>query len=122
LEDHAGNIVIAADNVTLDCAGHSVTGGGTGTGILLDGRSRVTVKNCQVTAFEDGIRIEATAGRSSRNTLAANTVSNNATNGVLVMDSSGDLLTRNIARDNDYWGYHLVRSTNEPALAQRGDE
>ena len=30
-EDHAGNIVIETNNVTLDCAGHTIDGGG-GTG------------------------------------------------------------------------------------------
>ena len=35
-EDHYGSVVIAADNITLDCAGHSVIGPGATT-ISLDG-------------------------------------------------------------------------------------
>ena len=53
-EDHQGNIVIAADGVTLDCQGHEVTGTGSGTGVLLNGRTGVTVKNCHVSGFLDG--------------------------------------------------------------------
>ncbi len=46
-ETHHGDVVIAADGVTLDCNGHTISGGGLNMGILLDGRTRVTVKNCQ---------------------------------------------------------------------------
>ena len=35
-EDHHGNIEIMADDVTLDCGGHSVIGSGSGNGIQLN--------------------------------------------------------------------------------------
>ena len=38
-EDHSGEIVIDADNVTLDCAGHLVTGTGIWFVILVDGHT-----------------------------------------------------------------------------------
>ncbi len=40
--NHDGNIIIAADNVTLDCAGHTVTGAGVGYGILIQDQVGVT--------------------------------------------------------------------------------
>ena len=49
-EDHDGNIVIEADNVTLDCVGHTITGPGD-NGIFFQFRTGVTVKNCRVTGF-----------------------------------------------------------------------
>src|SRR4051794_30745393 len=53
-EDHVGNIVVGTDGVILDCAGHSVSGGGT-FGVLLSGRTGVSVKNCDVSGFAHGI-------------------------------------------------------------------
>ena len=53
--DHFGQIVIAADDVTLSCAGHAVRGPGSGPpyhGIVLDGTTGVTVRNCRVERFE----------------------------------------------------------------------
>jgi parallel beta-helix repeat protein len=111
-EDHVGNIIIAADDVTLDCAGHTVSGPGTGPGVLLDGRSGVTVQNCQVTGFEEGILILAEAGRSAQNTLAANELFDNVA-GVHVIGSSSDVISHNVARDNALWGYSVERSTGE---------
>ena len=67
--DHIGNIVIAANDVTLDCDGHEVTGLGSGDGILLDGRTGVTIKNCRVSNFKNGIRLKS----SFRNVLTGNT-------------------------------------------------
>lgn len=48
-------LTIEKDNIVLDCMGHSITGDGTGFGIELDGRMGVTVVNCVVGNFEDGI-------------------------------------------------------------------
>ena len=62
-----GGIVIAADDVTLDCAGHVVSGG---RAIQLDGRSGVTIQNCVADGFAIGIELT----RSSGNTIASNTL------------------------------------------------
>src|SRR5688500_7002126 len=53
-EDHLGNVVVAADGVTLDCAEHSISGGGF-AGIRVDFRRGVTVRNCEVSGFFHGI-------------------------------------------------------------------
>lgn len=45
-EDHHGQVLISADNVTLDCAGHDVVGTGDLTGVSLHGRTGVRVRNC----------------------------------------------------------------------------
>ena len=67
-KDHFGDIVIGASNVTLDCKGHTVSGPGTGSpyyGILLDGTTGVTIRNCKITAFENGIIVAGWSGPSS---------------------------------------------------------
>ena len=57
-------VIVEADDVTLDCAGHSITGAGnresdyagTHTGIYSN-RDRVTVRNCDVESFDTGIHL-----------------------------------------------------------------
>ncbi len=57
IENHGGNIIIGADDITLDCAGNMVSGlvPGSGIGVALNNRIKVTVKNCYVQDFEVGL-------------------------------------------------------------------
>ncbi|MFH0817339.1 MAG: right-handed parallel beta-helix repeat-containing protein [Candidatus Micrarchaeota archaeon] len=48
-------LLIGRDNVTLDCAGHSLTGAGGGTGLYIFGKRSVEVKNCLISGFNYGI-------------------------------------------------------------------
>ena len=126
-ENHVGNIVIAADGITLDCAGYNVTGSDSGNGILLDGRTGVTVENCRVFRFQYGIYLLTSTGNtlkgntatgntfgfrlfaSSDNTFAKNTAKDNE-NGFFLGESSGNTLTGNTARDNGGSGFFLGES------------
>lgn len=80
-KDHNGQIEVVADNVTLDCADHKVTGSGTGesagTGISIDSRTGVTVRNCDVSAFWVGIEV-----RGPNNTFRNNVVARNGMDGI----------------------------------------
>jgi parallel beta-helix repeat protein len=105
-EDYFGNIVIDADGVTLDGNGHMVIGPGTdfliwdpntkvmsgNFGILLKGRTGVTVKNCHVTGFDDGFWLDGSDG----NTLQENTVTN-YTIGFVLSSSSNNIFLNNTA-------------------------
>ena len=101
-EDHQGNIFIAADNVTLDCAGHSVISAasqrGTGVGIAALGRANVTIRNCRVSGFAHGISL---AG--SNFTVTGNISSGNSKIGITVAGEHGTV-AGNSARDNDWNG------------------
>ena len=69
----SGNgIVVGTNGITLDCAGHTISGRSsqTGKGIYLDGRTNVKVGNCNVAAFHYGFDLQG----SSNNTLSGNTV------------------------------------------------
>ena len=98
-EDHSGSITIDADNVTLDCAGHTITGTGTGgsagTGISIDSRSGVTVKNCHVTQFSQGVGV----GQSSAIVLSGNSANGNGEG--ITVGSSSATVTNNTANDNN---------------------
>jgi parallel beta-helix repeat protein len=90
-KDHNGGIVIAADDVTLDCDGYSVQGGGTGIGILIEGRMGVTVTGCVVTAFSEGIVLE----NGSHNTITENALRQNEMHGMRLSSSGSNEITGN---------------------------
>jgi hypothetical protein len=50
-------ITIVSDGITLLCNGHSITGDGSGYGIVVDGRSDVTIKYCTVQYCYVGISL-----------------------------------------------------------------
>jgi parallel beta-helix repeat protein len=109
-EDHYGNIVIDAPDVTLDCAGHTVHGPGVGPsgGISVPGHDGVTVKRCEVTAFEvNGIF----AGGSSNGRYEANIVHGNHNHGMHVDAGSGNVIVGNTSRSNGAIGIVLTKST-----------
>src|SRR5262245_26952371 len=66
--DWVGNVVIVRDGVTLDCDGHRIVGSGTGRGVVVDGRSGVTVRNCDVSKFGTGFFV----ANASASTFEAN--------------------------------------------------
>jgi len=83
LSDCKGDgIVIAADDVVVDCGGHVISGTGSGDGIRAIDHSRLTVKNCVIRDFDKGVHLKSShwgyAERTSsdnkitRNTLAGN--------------------------------------------------
>ena len=44
--DHYGPVIMAKDNVTLDCGSYRIIGDGQGRGVTIAGRSGVTVRFC----------------------------------------------------------------------------
>jgi len=73
---------IAADNVTLDCQGHTIDGNGTSEtyGISASSRSNVTVKNCKLTEWWMGI---------------------------FLTDSHDNIIYSNVIQDNSFYGIYL---------------
>jgi parallel beta-helix repeat protein len=119
-DDHQGSVEVEADDVTLDCAGHTISGPGTRAedeygfiGILLDGRTGVTVRNCRVSGFDYGILLTARLGSGSDgNRLIGNAVSGNRLSGVRINESEHNVLTANIASSNGRNGFVFVGSSN----------
>jgi parallel beta-helix repeat protein len=113
-EDYFGQIAIGADDVTLDGDGHMIIGPGPDVeiwefyeelntsgprptiGILLEGRTGVTVKNCRVTGFSLGFAL----GDSDGNTFQGNTVKEFAWGGFSLESSSNNILRNNTANGN----------------------
>ena len=88
-------IVIDKDNLTLDGAGHTITGSGWGNGVYLYKRSNVTVKNCVFSKFYIGIFLFK---------CFSNTLTNNITNdnsyGICLYYGSSNTLTKNTIYNN----------------------
>jgi len=104
--EHHGNIIIAKNGITLDCAGHDVTGDGSmgSIGINLVKRKNVTVKNCYVHDFTAGFVLNKSRG----NTLEDNTAINNSVDGFFAFRSSNNRLVENTAEFNGRNGFRVV--------------
>ena len=75
----------------MDCDGHSLVGPGAGvpsrTGVTLSGRSGVTVRDCTVIGFQNGILVSGGFG----NTVADNAAHNN-TEGIRLSSATASAL------------------------------
>jgi parallel beta-helix repeat protein len=129
-EDHNGPIVIVAKGVTLDCAGHSVTGDDASgsIGITVDA-DNVAVTHCQVgrfaigiltsvdatrvlgstvTGFQDGIKLDgATDG-----TLHGNRTIGSAF-GIALYNASGNVVANNFLADGETGLFSQESSRNQ---------
>ena len=108
--NHVGNIIIGADDITLDCNGNMVsgTGSGSGFGIALNNRTKVTIKNCHVQDFDIGFNLF----QSDRNKFHYNTAEGNNLRGFFLINSDKNKFEENIAEGNTIHGFHLVLSNN----------
>ena len=105
--DIDGGITILADNIVLDGNGYTLKGTGGGSGLYLQGRDQVTIKNLKVTNFKYGIKFTweyfgTSDSPQKSNTITGNTLTNN-TYGVSVDDlMQANLFTNNHFEDNTY--------------------
>jgi len=113
-------LVIGANGVVLNCAGHSISARARNTeaGINLAGISGVTVENCNITGFQYGFLLTD----SSNNTLTGNGADGSTSAGFF-LDSSdnntfmgntanNNTLTMNTASSNGVDGFYLYGSSN----------
>jgi parallel beta-helix repeat protein len=112
-------IIIGADNITLDLNGFTVSGTaapGEGAGILLDGRSGVSVRNVQVTLFDAGVVIAGGSRNTVNRILAQDNIGNRTTDygdGIALFSSSNNTIMGNVVRHNGlYDGIGLVGNSD----------
>ena len=106
---------ISADNITLDCDGHSITGTLVGSiGILSRNRKNVTVTGCRVQNFYDGVVFDATTG----GRILGNTANQNGLNGFYLESSTDITLSNNTAYDNIH-GFRVYNSQSNTLLSNR---
>jgi parallel beta-helix repeat protein len=141
-ENHNGSVVVTADNVTLDCAGFTITGPSTNpeqsqSGVLVQHLSGVIIKNCRVTGFGNGVEVVDSTGVSiigthafdntsetpgdgflivhGKDTTLKNNVSTGNVNGIDVLDSDGTLLEHNRIEGSAWAGLIVSDSTGTVA-------
>ena len=108
-------LAIGASGITLDCAGHTISGTGSSPGIDLSGVTSATVENCRVMIFDQGFFLSLSSG----NTLTGNTADNN-TDGFVLASSSKNTLTGNTADYNAY-GFSLTHSSKNKLTGNAAD-
>ena len=131
-------VKIASSNVIFDCNGYNITGnggGGTAYGILLNGSlTNVTVRNCMVSNYSNGIYGLSSNGvfsndtaygnsndgfylsQSNGNNLTANNASGNANFGFYASNSNSNRFSNNSASDNGYYGFELANGASNNVL------
>ncbi len=103
------NVVIGADDIVLDCNGHSIIGRPPSMGIAMTSRSGITIQNCRVTGFLTGIQ----AGGGSSVTVADTTVERNLLNGLEANDNSSlSIIGAFTALDNGVFGLLFSNSAS----------
>ena len=118
------HIVVEKDNIVVDGAGYTLQGDGKISGIWLENRSNVTIKNMQLTHLGEGIRImgncenNAIIGNNitdighetaangiwvtfgaSNNTISGNNITNNYV-GIFVYMGGGNIISENYITSN----------------------
>ena len=107
-QNFSDNIQILSDGITLDGAGHIVTGiNKSGVGVLLQGRKNVTVKNINLTNFAVGIYLYY----GSENSFSEVTTYGNTT-GVYLSNTSGCSIQRSVLHSNVQYGIDLGYSNS----------
>jgi parallel beta-helix repeat protein len=108
-------IAIMGDNIVLDGNGYTLEGSGKGTGVFLQAKTGVTIRNLKITGFEYGVK-STWYFYGSDNNLHGNTISNctftSNTKGIYIGDfSSVNKLTGNTLSGNTY-GIYLAACSN----------
>src|SRR4030042_2836805 len=89
---------IGANDITLDCSSYGIMGDTTGSGVYNNGYTGVTVKNCNITRFNNGtyFSLGAHNGRLINNNFSSDNVGVNIeySNNVQVWDTSTTLITK----------------------------
>jgi parallel beta-helix repeat protein len=117
--DIHGTIVVLRDGIVLDGVGYTLQGSGSGSGVFLQERNGVTIKNLRIENFEVGIKFTwLSYGMPSTprsNKVMGNTITNN-TYGVVFNDfSSGSEVSDNYFSGNTYGvsAYNAVFRNNQ---------
>jgi len=105
-------IVVQRSNVITDGAGYTVRAPELGTGayskgLVLSGRSNVTIKNLEIKTFYYGIQLSS----SNNNSISGNNITNNGYYGIDLIDSSNNTLSGNNITNNEA-SIHLQDSVN----------
>lgn len=107
---HGSGLGLGANDITLDCAGHTVDGDNVvgGFGIYSQNWGGVTIKNCNINEFEVGILVIYNSG----NSILDNNITNAGAIGIVIGAESDDNVVRgNNIENSVIWGIMINRSS-----------
>jgi parallel beta-helix repeat protein len=107
--DFNGQIVVVGSGVTLNCAGHLVSGEGSGVGVNVVANG-VSVTNCRVQAFDTGILTNSDATH-----ILSNRVGHNG-EGIRLSGATNAAVSKNRATQNQFWGIIAAEGTSGAAI------
>lgn len=97
----SGAFIVNADNITLDGAGHTITGAATSTGISASLRQNVIIKNLTFSGFSKAVSFAVTKNsRVENNTFIGNTTGISTSNGAIYGPLTGNIYRNNIFTNN----------------------
>lgn len=96
-------ITLGSDGITIDGAGHSVTGGGA-YGIYLEHRNGTTIKNMSISGFAYGIFL----AWSNSNVITGNTVNASSEENISLWGSAYNTITNNTVTNSPWDGIGLI--------------
>lgn len=91
----SNTIEIMADDIVFDCGDAILKSTSPISALLVNGRSGVTITNCEITGFANAIYLEDAEG----NTIAGNQITNN-NNGIVLHNSPENIIEQNIYLNN----------------------
>jgi parallel beta-helix repeat protein len=148
-DNNYDEIVVERNNITIDGAGYTLQGMGSGIGIDLNGRSDISLKNVEIAAFKMGIHLHQSSnisisgnniiendygidlGWSSYQAIFGNNITNNRT-GIWLDYSSNNSISGNyvtgdssgvsiqVSSDNSVSGNTIVANGKGIAILQGG--
>jgi len=118
---------INANNITLYCVGHTVTGDGSGFGAVASNVNSVTVRNCTFKNLDVGVYFSAVSDgivkdnflngseygiylSSTSNSKVTDNMVNSNSVGIFIYNSSGNTFTDNTVNNNQKYGIDLYYS------------
>lgn len=105
--DLTETVQIDSSGITLDGNGHTITGSGSGYGVLVQGsKSNVTIKNLNITNFTNGIQLLEYV---SNSTITGNHLYGNASGVEIWWVCYYNVVSDNIIEGNSSWSVHLNR-------------
>ncbi len=82
---------VTGNNLNLNCNGHSITGAGSNNGIYLSTNYNLTIVNCYISNFTNGILLESSSGHN----ITRNTIHNNSQFGIRFNTTDNSTITNN---------------------------
>lgn len=90
-------LIVAADDITLDLGGHTVSGTGTGAGVRVARHTSVEVTDGVIDGFHTGLVLDEADG----NHIWSLTLRDNIRQGITVAGSDANVIEKNSLIDND---------------------